>query len=66
MVVIGIFIYGIQHIMLKDRNKMEKGDFEFKTASEIDTRLDDVKGIDEIKSEIKDLIRMLKNPQDYT
>ena len=52
--------------MLKDRNKMEKGDFEFKTASEIDTRLDDVKGIDEIKSEIKDLIRMLKNPQDYT
>ena len=65
-VVIGIFIYGIQHIMLKDRNKMEKGDFEFKQASEIDTRLDDVKGIDEIKKEIRDLIRMLKNPEEYT
>ena len=52
--------------MLKDRNKMEKGDFEFKQASEIDTRLDDVKGIDEIKKEIRDLIKMLKNPEEYT
>ena len=65
-IIIGIFIYGIQSIMLKDRNKMEKGDFEFKQASEIDTKLDDVKGIDEIKKEIKELIRMLKYPEEYT
>ena len=41
-IIIGIFIYGIQSIMLKDRNKMEKGDFEFKQASEIDTKLDEI------------------------
>lgn len=28
-------------------------------------RLDDVKGIDEIRDEIKNLIRMIKNPEDY-
>jgi ATP-dependent metalloprotease len=29
-------------------------------------RLDDVKGIDEIKGEIQDLIKMIKNSSDYT
>lgn len=40
--------------------------FDIKKAHEIDQRLDDVKGIDEIKEEIENLIKMIKNPEDYT
>jgi len=39
--------------------------FEVKKAGDIKTRLDDVKGIDEIKSEVRNIINMLKNPQVY-
>ena len=62
-----IFFFGLQRILGSERgsNSM-KGDFEFKQAADIDARLDDVKGIDEIKQEITDLIRMLKNPTEYT
>lgn len=37
--------------------------FEVKTAKDIATRLDDVKGMDEIKGEIQDIIHMLRNPE---
>lgn len=40
--------------------------FEIKKAEEVEQRLDDVKGIDEIKAEINDLIKMIKNSSDYT
>lgn len=40
--------------------------FEIKKANEVEQRLDDVKGIDEIKGEIQDLIKMIKNSSDYT
>lgn len=40
----------------------QKFKFEIKTAKDINQRLDDVKGIDEIKNEVEDLIRMVKNP----
>lgn len=40
--------------------------FEIKKAKDIEQRLDDVKGIDEIRDEIKNLIKMIKNPQEYT
>jgi len=40
--------------------------FEIKKAHDVNNRLDDVKGIDEIKNEISDLIRMIKNPEEYT
>lgn len=40
--------------------------FEVKKADEISTWLDDVKGIDEIKDEIKNIIKMLKNPEVYS
>jgi len=43
----------------------EKYKFEIKTASDIKTRLDDVKGVDEIRSEVEDLVKMLKNPYAY-
>ena len=39
--------------------------FEIKLADDIKTRLDDVKGIDEIKQEIQNLIKMIKNPRKY-
>lgn len=35
--------------------------FEIKKAQDVDQRLDDVKGIAEIKDEVKDLIKMIKN-----
>lgn len=33
--------------------------FEVKKAKDVETRLDDVKGISEIRNEIEDLIRMI-------
>lgn len=39
--------------------------FEIKLADDIKTRLSDVKGIDEIKKEIENLIQMIKNPDRY-
>lgn len=39
--------------------------FEIKMADDIKTRLDDVKGIDEIKDEVKNLIKMIKKPYKY-
>jgi ATP-dependent metalloprotease len=51
---------------------MERGEnsfnsqFDFKKASQVDQRLADVKGIDEIKTEIEDLIKMIQNPEEYT
>jgi ATP-dependent metalloprotease len=40
--------------------------FEIKKAKDISQRLDDVKGVDEIKEEIENLIKMIKNPEKYT
>lgn len=45
---------------------MNGSDFEFKKAHDVEQRLADVKGIDEIRDEIQDLIKMLKNPTEYT
>jgi ATP-dependent metalloprotease len=44
----------------------EKFKFEIKKAEEITTKLDDVKGIDEIKDEVLNIIKMLKNPEKYS
>lgn len=43
-----------------------KEEFEFKKSEDIKERLDDVKGIDEIKDEIHNLIRMIKDSNAYT
>jgi len=40
--------------------------FEIKTPEELHERLDNVKGIDEIKAEVENLIKMVKNPEKYT
>ena len=39
----------------------DKFKFEIKKAHEMSERLSDVKGIDEIKNEIDDLIKQIKN-----
>lgn len=39
--------------------------FKVKFASNIEERLDNVKGIDEVREEIEQLIRMIKDPQKY-
>ena len=39
--------------------------FEIKTAKDITQRLEDVKGIDEIKEEILNVIKMVKDPYKY-
>jgi ATP-dependent Zn protease len=40
-------------------------EFEIVDPEKIDTKLSDVKGIDEIKDEIENLIKMIKNPMKY-
>lgn len=40
--------------------------FEVKKAGEMEERLSDVKGLKEITQETEELIRMIKNPHDYT
>jgi len=42
-----------------------KNDKEFKLAKNVPDRLSDVKGIDEVKEEIEEIVNMLKNPQKY-
>jgi len=42
-----------------------KEKFEIIKAGEVSQKLDDVKGIDEIKEEIVNLIRMIKDPKKY-
>ena len=40
--------------------------FDLKKANDIQQRLSDVKGIDEIKEEVENVIKMVKNPEKYT
>lgn len=43
----------------------DKYKFEVKTAADVKQRLNDVKGIDEIKEEVENLIKMIKSPEKY-
>jgi len=66
ILVLGIGFYIFTYIIKEASNKMgEKYKFEIKTAKDITQRLDDVKGIDEIKDEINNLIKMIKDPTKY-
>lgn len=51
----------VEHLNPSDMFK-EKYKFEVKTAKDIKARLSDVKGMDEIKNEVQELINMLQNP----
>lgn len=46
-------------------NNARKRKFEISRADEIDTTLSEVKGIDEIREEIQNVIRMMRNPAEY-
>jgi len=48
-----------------NKNFMDNYKFDIKKAKDISARLDDVKGIDEIKEELENLIKMLKEPDRY-
>jgi ATP-dependent Zn protease len=39
--------------------------FDIKKAKDISQRLEDVKGIDEIKEEVENLIKMVRDPERY-
>lgn len=58
--------YGFTWLIKNAQDKMgDKYKFEVKNAGDINQRLDDVKGIDEIKEEIQNLIKMVKDPHKY-
>ena len=58
--------YAFTWLMNNAQGKLgEKYKFELKKATDISQRLDDVKGIDEIKEEIQNLIKMVKDPYKY-
>ena len=60
------FVYAFTWLMNNAQGKLgEKYKFDVKTAKDISQRLDDVKGIDEIKEEVINLIKMVKDPYKY-
>jgi ATP-dependent metalloprotease len=61
LVYVGLILIG--SIDFKKNDQMK---FEIKKADEIETRLDDVLGIEEIKDEILNVIKMLKDPNKYS
>lgn len=61
LIYVGLILIG--SIDFKSQDKMK---FEIKKAEEIDTRLSDVLGIEEIKDEVLNVIKMLKEPEKYS
>ena len=59
----GLSFYFIQAVLQDGMSKMNK--FDIKNAKSIEQRLDDVKGIDEIKDEIQNIIKVIQNPELY-
>ena len=60
------FYFFFQMIQGMEGKAVNGTQFEIKKAHDVTERLDDVKGIDEIRNEIADLIKMIKNPEEYT
>lgn len=44
---------------------MDSYKFDIKKAKDIKQKLDDVRGIDEIKEEVQNLIKMIQEPERY-
>jgi ATP-dependent Zn protease len=51
---------------INSRSLLDMYNFDMKKANDISQKLSDVKGIDEIKEEIENVIKMIKNPDKYT
>jgi ATP-dependent Zn protease len=66
-IILGLSFYAFSYLLtqMNGGNDLfgEKFKLEIKTAKDITQRLSDVKGVDEIKHEVEDLIKMLKNPE---
>lgn len=59
------FLFTLIFKNFDSRNFLDNNKFDIKKAKDISARLSDVKGIDEIKEEIDNLIKMVKNPDKY-
>lgn len=44
---------------------LSQANFDFKTANDVEQRLSDVKGIDEIKTEVENIIKVVQQPDKY-
>jgi len=68
IVAIGIFAMVVMMLFrnIDSKSLLDNYKFEIKKAKDISQRLDDVKGIDEIKEEIENLIKMIQDPSKYT
>lgn len=63
-----VFVFIITTIIknINSRSLLDMYNFDLKKANDIKQRLSDVKGIDEIKEEIENVIKMVKTPEKYT
>lgn len=66
-----IFVYFLYKEYLKSDGRSQfgavnKNEFEFKKSGDIKERMSDVKGIDEIRVEVEQVIRMIKDPKAFT
>jgi len=62
-IILGVCLGAVYYFTIVYNNQEPFGNklkFEIKTAKDISQRLDDVKGIDEIKDEVVNIIRMIQ------
>ena len=55
----------IQKVGIDASSQLSKSMNKFKLAVNLSERLNDVKGIDEVRNEIEEIVLMLKNPAEY-
>lgn len=63
-----VFVFIVTMIIknINSRSLLDMYNFDIKKANDIEQRLSDVKGIDEIKEEVENVIKMVKSPEKYT
>ncbi len=59
------FVFTLIFKNFDNKNLLDNNKFDIKKAKDMPQRLSDVKGIDEIKQEIDDLIKMVREPEKY-
>ncbi|CDW88406.1 metalloprotease m41 ftsh [Stylonychia lemnae] len=62
---VGFFAFTMIFKQFDNKSFMENYKFDVKKAKDIPQKLSDVRGIDEIKEEVENLIKMLKEPERY-
>ena len=63
MAVLGIFLLTAVFRMIEPRSITDTFKFDIKKAKEVKQRLSDVKGVDEIRHEIENVIKMVSQPE---